>query len=359
MTPHNFNAGPAVLPLPVLEQVRDEFLDFAGTGMSILEVSHRSREFEALVEQAERRLLGLLGASHMRALFLQGGASTQFAMVPLNFLPAGASADYVLTGLWSEKACEEAARLGTVRVAGSSRSQQYRHIPAVDTLVRDPQAAYLHLTSNNTIYGTQWHQWPARAGVPIVADMSSDILARPLPIDQFDLIYAGAQKNLGPAGVTVVLLSEALLATAATTAPTMLRYATHATARSLYNTPPVFAIYVLDLVLRWIEAAGGLAALAERNQRKAAYVYAAIDQSDGFYRGHADPASRSWMNVTFRLADVPREPAFLAAAAAAGFVGLAGHRSVGGVRASLYNALPEASCVALAEFMTDFARRTG
>ncbi|MBU6335003.1 MAG: 3-phosphoserine/phosphohydroxythreonine transaminase [Chloroflexi bacterium] len=359
MTPHNFNAGPAVLPQPVLHQIRDGFLDFAGTGMSILEISHRSREFETLVEQAEHRLLRLLGASQMRALFLQGGASTQFAMVPLNFLPAGASADYVLTGLWSEKAYEEAARLGVARVAGSSRGLQYRRIPDADGLARDPRAAYLHLTSNNTIYGTQWHAWPERAGVPLVADMSSDILSRPLPIGQFDLIYAGAQKNLGPAGVTVVLISEALLATASTAPPTMLRYATHAAAGSLYNTPPVFAIYALDLVLRWIEAAGGLAALAGHNQRKAAWVYAAIDQSDGFYRGHAEPASRSLMNITFRLADVSREPAFLAAAATAGFVGLAGHRSVGGIRASLYNALPEASCIALADFMRDFARRTG
>lgn len=357
---HNFNPGPATLPREVLEQAREELLDYVGTGISILETSHRSREYEAINAEAEARVKRLLGlGDDYRVLFLQGGASLQFAMVPLNFLPAGATADYILTGVWSEKASAEAALIGRVHVAGSTREERYCLIPRAGELAFSEAPAYVHLTSNNTIYGTQWHAWPDVGDRPLVADMSSDIMSRPLQANRFALIYAGAQKNLGPAGVTVVIARAAWLEGTPKTIPTILRYATHARNDSLYNTPPVFAVYLLNLTLGWIEAGGGLGPLAERNRRKARTLYDAIDASGGFYRGHAAPDSRSLMNVTFRLRDEALERAFLTEAAAAGFVGLAGHRSVGGVRASLYNAMSLEGCAALAAFMADFARRRG
>jgi phosphoserine aminotransferase len=359
-TVYNFNAGPAMLPPPVLERAQAELRDYQGRGMSIMEMSHRSKEYEALNAEAEarfKRLLGLDGG--YRVLFLQGGASTQFAMVPLNFLPPGAAADFLMTGAWAEKAHEEAAALGQARIAASTREEGYRRVPRPEEIRLSPEPAYVHLTSNETIQGIQWPAFPDVGDRPLVADMSSDILSRPFDAGRFALIYAGAQKNLGPSGVTAVLLREAWLAQARPGVPTMLRYATHVKNNSLYNTPPTFGVYVLGLVLQWVEETGGLAAMAERNARKARMLYEAIDHSGDFYRGHAAPESRSRMNVTFRLADEAREKRFVAEAQAAGMIGLAGHRSVGGIRASLYNAVGPEACQALAAFMNDFARRHG
>jgi phosphoserine aminotransferase len=359
-TVYNFNAGPAMLPPTVLEQVQAELRDYRGRGMSIMEMSHRSKEFEAVNTRAEATFKRLLGVDEgYRVLFLQGGASTQFAMVPMNFLPPGATADYLVNGSWAEKAYEEATLLGQARVAATTKGDAYRRVPNADEISLGPDAPYVHITSNETIQGVQWHAFPDFGGRPLVADMSSDILSRPFDAGKFALIYAGAQKNLGPAGVTVVLLRESWLAGANKDVPTMLRYATPVKNNSLYNTPPTFAVYVLDLVLQWMEGLGGLTAMAGRNARKAEIVYDAIDKSGGFYRGHADAESRSSMNVTFRLQNESLEKPFLAEALEAGMVGLAGHRSVGGIRASIYNAMGIEGCQALASFMNDFARRHG
>ncbi|MFN8569948.1 MAG: 3-phosphoserine/phosphohydroxythreonine transaminase [Kouleothrix sp.] len=357
---YNFNAGPAILPQPVLEQARHELLDYQGAGMSILEMSHRSKQYEAINSNAEatfKRLLGL--GDGYRVLFLQGGASTQFAMLPLNFLPPGGVADYIITGAWGEKAHEEAARLGRANVAASTKASGYTRNPRADEITLTDQAAYVHITSNETIQGVQFASFPDVGERPLVADMSSDILSRPLDASKFALIYAGAQKNLGPAGVTVALIRQSWLDSAAKTAPTMLRYATHAKNNSLYNTPPVFSVYMLGLVLDWIEEHGGLEGMATRNEQKATAIYDAIDQSGGFYRGHAAPADRSRMNITFRLPSEALETQFVAESAAAGMVGLAGHRSVGGIRASIYNAMTITGCLALAAFMREFARKHG
>jgi phosphoserine aminotransferase len=357
---HNFGAGPAALPLPALEQARSELMDWQGTGMSVMEISHRSPAYQELqggVEQSLRRLL-LIPESHA-VLFLQGGASLQFAMVPMNLRRAGRSADYVLTGSWSKKAAAEARRLGAVRVAGSTEQEAFRRIPHQEELELDPTAEYLHFTSNNTIFGTQWQREPAPPeAVPLVADASSDLLSRPLRVERYGLIYAGAQKNLGPAGVTVVVVRRELLERAPQELPSILGYHTHAAHASLYNTPPTWAIYLLGKVGAWVEGAGGVEAVGERNEQKAALLYQRLDRG-GLYRGTAEPESRSRMNVTFRLADPDLEAAFLAEASAAGFVGLAGHRSVGGVRASLYNAVPHESVAALVDFMDDFEHRRG
>jgi phosphoserine aminotransferase len=359
-TIYNFNAGPAILPRPVLEQVQRELLDYQGRGMSIMEMSHRSKEYEAINAEAEAAMKQLLSlGDEYRVLFLQGGASGQFAMVPLNFLPPGGVADYLVHGVWGEKAYEEAGKIGQARVAASTHADDYRRVPRTDEIALSDGSAYVHITSNETIQGVQWHAWPEFGDRPVVADMSSDILSRPLAAHKFALIYAGAQKNLGPAGVTVVIVRQSWLESAAKTAPTILRYATHAKNNSLYNTPPVFAIYTLNLVLEWIDDCGGLAAMDERNRHKAATVYAVIDGSGGFYRGHAAPDSRSLMNVTFRLPNEDLEKRFVAEASAAGMAGLAGHRSVGGIRASIYNAMGQDGCDALAGFMADFARRNG
>lgn len=357
---YNFNAGPAMLPPAVLAEAQAELRDYRGTGMSILELSHRSAEYEAVNADAQARLKAFLGVGDdYQVLFLQGGASLQFAMIPLNFLPENRVADYLLTGSWSEKALAEAGTLGEARAAASTRAGGYRTVPGAAEIALSGHPAYVHLTSNETIHGVQWHEWPDVGGRPLIADMSSDILSRPLDANRFALIYAGAQKNLGPSGATVVVARKELLDSAPETIPAILRYATHAKASSLYNTPPSFAVYLIGLTLRWIETEGGLEALAERNRRKAALIYDAIDGSGGFYQGHALPESRSLMNVTFRLATPEAEKAFLKAADAAGFVGLAGHRSVGGVRASLYNAMTLDGCTALADFMGEFTRRKG
>jgi phosphoserine aminotransferase len=358
---HNFGAGPAALPVSVLERVRAEVLDYAGTGMSVMEMSHRSAAFEEIILRAERDLRALLGlGDDCAVLFLQGGASLQFSMAPMNLRPAGASADYVLSGHWSKAAFKEAEKLGRTRVAGSTEATRFDRVPAQAELDLDPQAAYLHFTSNNTIYGTQWPTEPAPPpGVPLVCDASSDALSRPIEVSRYGLLYAGAQKNLGPAGVTVVVVRKDLLERTPGGLPAMLDYRLMAENRSLYNTPPTFAVYVVALVLRWLLDLGGLAEMKKRNEAKATLLYAAIDESGGFYRGHARPDSRSRMNVTFRLSSEELEAAFVKEATAAGLDGLKGHRSVGGLRASIYNACPIESVRALADFMGDFQERRG
>jgi len=357
---HNFNAGPAALPLPVLEEIRDSFLDFQGTGMSIVEMSHRSKQFEAVLADAvarTRRLLTLDARHHV--VFLQGGATLQFAMIPMNFLADGRSADYVNTGTWSTNAIKEARVLDKpVRVAASSEDRQFTYIPA--DIAFSPDAVYAHITSNNTIRGTQWAQFPATGAVPLVADMSSDFMSRPFDPAPFGLVYAGAQKNIGPAGVTMVIVREDLLARVPETLPVMLKYTTYTSKNSLYNTPPCFAIYAVQLVLKWLEeTVGGLEKMAAINAAKAARLYGTIDASGGFYRGTAEPASRSRMNVTFRLPSEELEKRFLDEAVGNGLGGLKGHRSVGGCRASIYNAVSREAVEALADFMKAFAGRNG
>jgi phosphoserine aminotransferase len=358
---HNFGAGPAALPLAVLEQVQEELLQHQDTGMSVMELSHRSKAFGEIIGQAAADLRSLLDLpAEYDVLFLQGGASLQFAMVPANLRPAGASTDYVLTGSWSRAAIKEAEKGGPVRTVGSTESSGFDRIPAQGELDFDPQATYAHFTSNNTIYGTQWPAEPeVPAGVPLVCDASSDVLSRPIDIRRYGLLYAGAQKNLGPAGIAVVVIRKDLLERTPGGLPALMDYRLMAEKRSMYNTPPTFAVYVMSLVLRWIRALGGLAEMGRRNQAKADLIYRAIDDSAGFYRGHAQPASRSRMNVTFRLPSAELETEFLAVAAEAEIAGLKGHRSVGGIRASIYNACSMESVGVLVELMTDFKERRG
>jgi phosphoserine aminotransferase len=356
MTVYNFNAGPAILPPEVLSQAQEELRDYNGVGISVMEMSHRSKEFEAINSEAELRFKRLLGIeSGYRVLFMQGGASTQFSTVPMNFLPADRVADYILTGVWAEKARDEAQKLGQVHIAASTADEQYRRIPRQNEIQLSENPAYVHITTNNTIYGTQWQTMPEVGGQLLVADMSSDIMSRPFDATKFGVVYAGAQKNLGPSGVTVVLVREDWLERAPKSLPSMLRYATHAKNNSLYNTPPTFGIYMLNLVLGWIEAQGGLTGMAVHNQRKASIIYRAIDESNGFYTGHAALDSRSQMNITFRLPNEGLEKQFVSAAQKEGMIGLAGHRSVGGIRASVYNAMSLAGAEALANLMGAFA----
>lgn len=351
----NFNAGPAALPLAVLEEAQAELVDFAETGMSVMELSHRSKEYEKVHTHAQKQLRQLLAIPEKyNILLLQGGASLQFAMVPLNLLHEGKTANYVLTGSWSEKALKEGEKLGNTIVGECSEDRNYCYIPDQEKIALDANHAYVHITSNNTIYGTQWHQFPDTKNVPLVADMSSDILSRPLDISKFGIIYAGAQKNLGPSGVTVVIIRKDLLEQTPDNIPTMLKYTTHADKNSLFNTPPTFSIYLLGKVLDWVEQLGGISAIAKQNQAKADMLYDVIDQSNGFYKGHADQDSRSVMNVTFNLANSDLEAEFLGEAKQAGFVGVNGHRSIGGCRASIYNAVPTNACEALRDFMLNF-----
>ena len=356
---YNFSSGPAVLPLPVLEEAQRDLLALPGVGMSVLEISHRSRAFDAIIQAAEADLRELAGIpDNYRVLFLQGGASLQFSMVPMNLLPPGGTADYIVSGSWSQKAVKEAKRQGTVHIAGSTEAENFRRVPRQDELSFTPGAAYVHFTSNNTIYGTQWHQLPDAGDAPLVCDASSDIFSRPIDITRYGLIYAGAQKNLGPSGVTLVIIRDDLVKRSPSTLPTMLNYSVHAENGSLYNTPPVFGIYIIGLVARWLKSVGGLEAIAEVNERKAARLYAEIDRT-GFYRGHAEPGSRSQMNVTFRLPSEELEKLFVKESTAAGLDGLKGHRSVGGLRASIYNAFPEEGVDALVQFMREFERKHG
>jgi phosphoserine aminotransferase len=356
---HNFNAGPAAQPLPVLEEIQAEFLHFKGSGMSITEVSHRSKWFDEVIDDATgriRRLLKLDETFHV--LFLQGGASLQFCMIPMNLLPESRSADYVNTGIWATKAIKEARVQGKgVKVVASSEDKNFTYIPKEISF--NPDAAYAHITSNNTIKGTQWASFPYIDGVPLVCDMSSDIMSRPLDVSPFGLIYAGAQKNLGPAGATLVIIREDMLERVPKGLPTMLKYTTFVEHNSLFNTPPCFAIYSIQLVLKWLEETiGGLEKMEEINQEKASLLYRAIDQSD-FYRGTAETESRSLMNVTFRLPREDLEKQFVQQALEHGLAGLKGHRSVGGCRASIYNATTMEAVKALVDFMDEFARKAG
>lgn len=357
---YNFNAGPSALPLAVLKKAQEEMVNLKGSGMSVMEMSHRSKEYEAVHNQAISLMKEVLNIpADYEVLFIQGGASQQFAMVPMNFLTPEKSAGYVMTGAWSEKALAEGKMLGNVFEAASTKDGNYQRIPALSELQYDQDTAYLHITSNNTIFGTQWQDFPDTGKVPLVADMSSDILSKPIDISKFALIYAGAQKNLGPSGVTVVIAKKGFLEQANTKIPTMLRYGTFAKDNSLYNTPPTFGIYVVGLVLSWLKEMGGIKAIAKNNRDKAALIYNAIDSSNGFYSGHAQKDSRSLMNITFRLGSEELEKKFLDEAKKAGFVGLNGHRSVGGCRASAYNAVPYETCQALQEFMINFQNNNG
>lgn len=358
----NFSAGPAGLPLPALERARDELLDYAGSGMSVMEQSHRGKEYDAVHNEAISLLRELLDVpADYDVLFLQGGASHQFAMVPMNFLHPGQSADYVLTGGWSEKAFEEAQYVGKPRIAFSTRTPEktYVRVPLAAELQLDPKAAYVHLTSNNTLFGTQFRTFPETGGVPLVVDMSSDFLWRPFDVRKFDLIYAGAQKNLGPSGVTLVLVKKSFLAKARTDLPKILRYAVHAENNSLYNTPPTFAIYLVRNVLSWVKDVGGLAVIERRNEEKAKLLYAALDARPKFYAAPVEKESRSVMNIVFRLPTEALEEAFVAEAKRQRMIGLKGHRSTGGIRVSAYNAVSVEDIQSLVNFMNTFANANG
>lgn len=352
---YNFNAGPAALPKEVLQKAQKEMVSYKDTGMSVMELSHRSDAYEQIHNQAISRLKSLTGLNEdYHVLFMQGGASLQFSIVAQNFLKG--QSNYILTGGWSEKAESEARKIGKTVIGASGKSNHYKSIPDPSTLSYKPSDSYMHLTSNNTLYGTQWQTFPD-VSVPLVCDMSSDILSRSIDMNQFDLVYAGAQKNLGPAGVTAVLVKDSFLKTANKNIPTMLAYETYAHSNSLYNTPPVYSIYIHNLVLEWIEDRGGLSFIEAQNNKKANILYEMIDQSDDFYSGHAKTDSRSKMNVTFTLATKELTDTFLKEASEAGFIGLAGHRSVGGCRASIYNSVPFESCEALAQFMHTFKQK--
>lgn len=357
MRVHNFNPGPAALPLRVLEQVRDELLDFRGTGMSIMEMSHRSPEFMRVLEDTISRIKKLLSLDdRFDVLFLQGGASLQFCMIPMNLAIPGKPVDYVDTGTWSTKAIHEAQILGKdVQIIASSKDKEYSYIPGV--VKSNGNTSYVHITSNNTIRGTQWKTFPNTGDIPLVADMSSDILSRTFDTSPFGLIYAGAQKNAGPAGVTIVIIRRDMLERIPPELPTMLKYTTFSEKNSLYNTPPCFGIYVIGLVMRWLEEeVGGVEQIEVINRKKANMLYRCIDESE-FYRGTAHPESRSMMNVTFRLPTPELEQKFLKESVENGFVGLKGHRSVGGCRASIYNAVTVESVEKLVTFMRDFAKK--
>lgn len=353
---HNFSAGPGALPLAVLKEVAEEIPVYGTAGATVMEISHRSKEYTAIAESARslmRKLLGLGDDWHI--LFLQGGASMQFHQVPLNFLPENGRAAYANTGAWSTGAIKEAKRFGTVDIIASSEDKGFTFVPAPEHWHADPASSYIHFTSNNTIYGTQYHADPTSA-IPLVCDASSDFLSRPMDLASYGLIYAGAQKNIGPAGVTVVLVKDSFLAQRKRDLPPLLDYGVHAA--KLYHTPPVFAVYVVEKVLRWLDALGGLDAIQVINKRKADSLYAVIDDGD-FYTGVARADSRSLMNVTFRLPNEELEAKFVSEAAAQNLKSLKGHRSAGGIRASIYNACPEESVAALASFMKSFAKANG
>jgi phosphoserine aminotransferase len=356
---YNFSAGPAVLPKAVLEQARDELLDWHGTGMSVMEMSHRSKEYLSIAEQAEADLRELLSIpDNYRVLFLQGGATSQFCMVPMNLLRGKQQADYVNSGAWSKKAIAEAQRYCDVNVVASSEDSNFSSIPAFDSWQLNEQAAYLHYTPNETIGGVEFHWIPDSGDVPLVADMSSTILSRPLEVSRYGVIYAGAQKNIGPAGLTVVIVRDDLAGETIPGTPTMFNYRKHADNGSMMNTPPTYGWYLAGLVFKWLKQQGGVAAIAEVNQRKAQSLYAAIEGS-GFYSSPVARDCRSWMNVPFTLADAGLDSEFLAQSGSAGLLNLKGHRSVGGMRASIYNAMPESGVAALIDFMGEFERTQG
>ena len=355
----NFNPGPATLPAPVMRRARDEFLDYRGAGYGIVEASHRSALFTDAIAKTEANVRSLLGIGDDYAvLFLQGGASLQFVMVPMNLMLAGKPASYADTGAWAGKAVAEARLFGETEIVYSGEASEYTRIGDCSEWAVNQDASYLYICSNNTIRGTQYHFFPESGTVPLVADMSSDIMSRRLPLERFGLIFAGAQKNLGPAGVTLVIVRKDLAARAGADIPTLLRYSTHIDKGSLFNTPPVFAIYMLGMVLEWILEQGGLEAIEKINAAKSQQLYEFIDMSI-FYQGTAEPGDRSKMNVCFRLPEERLEAMFVAEAAAAGLIGLKGHRSAGGIRASLYNAMPLAGVSRLIDFMAEFEARHG
>ncbi|HET6973486.1 MAG TPA: 3-phosphoserine/phosphohydroxythreonine transaminase [Pyrinomonadaceae bacterium] len=355
----NFSAGPAVLPVPVLEEAQRDMLSLPGVGMSVMEISHRSKTFDEIINRTEANLRDLLKiSSNYHILFLQGGASLQFSMVPMNFLPADGSADYILTGSWGKKALKEAKKVGGVNLAATMADGGFTRVPSQDEISLNPHAAYVHITSNETIEGVQWKREPNVGDVPLIVDSSSDILSRELDVDKYALIYAGAQKNMGPSGVTLVIVRDDLLQRIPENLATMLDYGIHVQNKSLYNTPNTWGIYIMDLVCKWLQDQGGLAGMEKQNDEKAQLLYDAIDATD-FYRGHADVDCRSPMNVTFRLPSEELEKKFASEATAQGLDGLKGHRSVGGIRASIYNAFPRAGVEALVSFMKDFERRNG
>jgi phosphoserine aminotransferase len=353
---YNFSAGPGMLPEAVLKQAQAEMLDWQGSGMSVMEMSHRGDEFMSIAAEAEADLREILAIpANYKVLFLQGGASTQFAMIPQNLLGAKTTADYLDTGDWSIRAIDEMRKFGEVKVVASAKDSHYTTVPAFDTWQLNQQAAYLHITPNETIRGVEFSDLPDAGDVPIIADLSSTILSRPLDVSRYGMIYAGAQKNIGPAGLTIVIIRDDLIGHASASVPTMLNYQTHSQNDSMYNTPPTYAWYIAGLVFKWLKTQGGLAGMAALNQRKASKLYAAIDNSNGFYRSPVDVNYRSWMNIPFTLADNRLDKSFLAEAEQVGLKTLKGHRVVGGMRASLYNAMPEAGVDALVDFMQAFA----
>jgi len=355
----NFSAGPAILPVPVLEEAQRDLLSLPGVGMSVMEISHRSKTFDEIIGNADAGLRELLGIpANYHVLFLQGGASLQFSMVPMNLLPPDGTADYILTGSWGKKALKEAKRVGATNVAATMADGGFTRIPGQDELQLNPKAAYVHITSNETIEGVEWKKEPEVGDVPLINDASSDILSHKIPVEKYGMIYAGAQKNMGPSGVTVVIIRDDLLQRIPDGLHTMLDYRTHTENKSLYNTPNTWGVYILNLVCKWLKDKGGLEAMEKENIEKANLIYAAIDATS-FYRGHADPDCRSIMNVTFRLPSEELEKKFATEATAQGLDGLKGHRSVGGIRASIYNAFPRAGCEALVSFMRDFERKNG
>ncbi|HEX5002355.1 MAG TPA: 3-phosphoserine/phosphohydroxythreonine transaminase [Bacteroidia bacterium] len=355
MKKHNFGAGPGILPAEAIKRSGEALVNFNGSGLSILEISHRSKDFEAVLQHAKALVKELLQVPDTHSiLFLQGGASTQFAMVPMNLLPANGTAAYVDSGVWAAKAVKEAKMMGNTVVVASSKDKNYSYIPKGFSIPDD--SAYLHITSNNTIYGTQMHGFP-KSKVPVVCDMSSDIFSKPVNVAEFDLIYAGAQKNMGPAGVTLVIVKNECLGKSGRTIPTMLNYQTHIDGDSLYNTPPVFAIYVCMATLDWLKSIGGVAAIQKINQKKAELLYAEIDNNP-LFTGTCAVEDRSWMNACFLLTKPEMEESFMSAAKEAGIIGIKGHRSVGGFRASMYNALPLESVEVLVQVMKEFALKT-
>jgi phosphoserine aminotransferase len=358
----NFSAGPAVLPEPVLKKAQEDLFALPGVGMSVLEISHRSATFEQIIKEAEEDLRSLLGIpENYKVLFLQGGASLQFSMIPMNLLPKGASADYILTGSWGQGAIKEAKKLGTVREAATTADTNFNRVPKSEEIKLDSKAAYVHFTSNETIFGVEFESEPAVVSdAPLVCDMSSNFISKPIDVSKYGLIYAGAQKNAGPAGATIVIIREDLLERTPENLPAMLDYKNLVKSDSMYNTPPCFAIYICGLVFKWaLKDIGGLAKVAAMNQEKAKILYDAIDASDNYYRGHAEKACRSQMNVTFRLPSEDLEKKFIKEATAAGLDGLKGHRSVGGLRASIYNAFPKAGVESLVSFMKEFQKSNG
>jgi phosphoserine aminotransferase len=359
-TIYNFSAGPAILPPPVLERARREMKSLDGIGISVMEISHRSSDFERVLVAAERGLRDLLGIGNQyRVLFFQGGATLQFSIIPMNFLAGGGSADYVVTGAWGEKAVAEGSKIGAIRTIYTSKESGYRIVPGPDELNFNANAAYVHYTSNETIDGVEFKYDLDAGGIPVICDASSNILSKPIDLEKYALIYAGAQKNIGPSGVTVVIIREDLLGRVPAGLPTLLDYRKMAAERSMANTPNTWGIYLIGLVCDWLKEQGGVSGIAEMNRAKADLLYKAIDSSDGFYEGHAAHAARSRMNVTFRLPTAELDEKFCADAEAAGFSGLRGHRSVGGIRASIYNAFPIEGVEHFVGFMQDFAAYNG